>query len=380
MKKAKNPVFYVTRDRERAVAMVENDAYRIISGEGSRDTFELISDPKILKQIKKESGSVLVFKNNIQIEEFLKKEGITLLNPSATLAEKVENKITQVEWLGDLQKLLPPHKIELVKNISWNKKPFVVQWSHSHTGDGTLLIQKESDLDEIQKKFPERQARVTEFIRGPMFTANIVISETDILLGNISYQITGTLPFTDNPFSTIGNDWSLTHSILTEAQIKEFETLTALVGSKMLADGWKGLFGIDVILDEEHDSLFLIEINARQPASTTYESQIQESFRKEGIPGITTFEAHIAALTHTPITAALVPINDGAQIIQRVTKLITKVNPSKLEKAGYNVIIYGNTKINSDLARIQSKEGIMETHNKFNKRGKEIVELLDSNS
>jgi predicted ATP-grasp superfamily ATP-dependent carboligase len=380
MEKPKNPVFYVTRDRERATALPESDTYKIISGEGSRDTFELLSDPKVLKQIKKEKGSVLVFKNNIQIEEFLKKEGVKLLNPSATLAEKVEKKITQVAWLEDLQKLLPPHEIKLVKDIAWNKKPFIVQWSHSHTGDGTLLIQKESDLEEIKKKFPEREARVTEFVRGPMFTANVVISGADILLGNISYQITGTLPFTDNPFSTIGNDWSLTHSILTEAHIKEFEALAALVGSKLLAEGWKGLFGIDVIYNEELDTLSLIEINARQPASTTYESQIQESFRKEGIPGITTFEAHLAALTDTPITQALIPINDGAQIIQRVTSATKAVDVKKLKSAGYTVIEYKNTKINSDLARIQSKEGIMETHNKLNKRGKEIVELLDSNS
>lgn len=376
MEKPKNPVFYVTRDRERAEGMAESDTYTIISGEGSRDTFELLSDPKIQKQIKEKNGSVLVFKNNIQIEALLKEKEIPLLNPSAELAEKVENKITQVAWLGELSRLLPPHRIELVKNIFWDKKPFIIQWSHSHTGDGTLLIQKESDLLEIKNKFPEREARVTEFIRGPMFTANIIISGVDILLGNISYQITGTLPFTENPFSTIGNDWSLTHSILTEEHLKEFQTLAALVGSKLLAEGWKGLFGIDVIYDEERDCLFLIEINARQPASTTYESQIQESFRKEGIEGITIFEAHVAALTNKPITKALVPINDGAQIIQRITKVTTAINTKNLEKAGYKVITYSNTKINSDLARIQSSLGIMETHNKFNKRGKEIVELL----
>ena len=35
-----------------------------------------------------------------------------------------------------------------------------------------------------------------------------------------------------------------------------------------------------------------------------------------------------------------------------------------------------DTKLNSDLVRIQSERGIMETHNKFNERGKEIEKLI----
>lgn len=376
MEEAKNSIIYITKDRERAEGMVENESYSIISGDGSRDTFDLLSLEKTLKNIEERNALVLVFKNNVQIEKSAKENGLHLLNPSAELAERIENKITQVEWLGDLAKLLPPHEIVLVKNISWQKKPFILQWSHSHTGDGTILVQKESDLEKIKEKFPERDAKVVEFIKGPIFTLNIVVSGKNILLGNISYQITGTLPFTENPFSTIGNDWSIPFSILTEKRVEEFNTIAGLVGEKMIKSDWKGLFGIDVIYDEERDKLFLIEINARQPASTTYESQLQEKNRQGGTSGLTIFEAHLKALTDQPISESLIEINDGAQIIQRVTTATKEVDTSNLEKAGYKVIKYKNIKNNSDLARIQSTQGIMEAHNKFNKRGKEIVELL----
>ena len=49
---------------------------------------------------------------------------------------------------------------------------------------------------------------------------------------------------------------------------------------------------------------------------------------------------------------------------------------SSLEFAGYNVIRYDNTAYNTDLLRIQSAKGIMETHNRFNPRGKEIMDIL----
>ncbi len=361
-------IIYVTKDRERAEGMPENKGYSIVSGTGE-DTLEILKNSSIER-----GARILVFKNTIQTEEVAKEKGWKLLNPSAGLAEKIENKITQVAWLGELASLLPPHSIAKTKDITFKNIPLVLQWAHSHTGDGTFLITKEGELKDIQIKFPDREARVTEYIQGPMFTANIVVAKDRILIGNMSYQITGLPPFTDNPFSTIGNDWSLPHSILTEAQLARFAEIANLIGKKMQDDGWKGLFGIDVIYDEHRDKLFLIEINARQPASTTYESQLQTKARGKGVPGITTFEAHLAALTDTPNTAPLVEINDGAQIIQRMTKKIKTIDGQGLENVGYKIISYKNTKLNSDLLRIQSERGIMETHGKFNKRGKEIEE------
>lgn len=362
-------ITYVTKDRERAEGMPESQAYSILSGK-VESTLELLQNTNLPK-----GSNIIVFKNNSQIEELAKKQGWKLLNPDAELSEKIENKISQVEWLGELVHLLPAHEILITKDIKWKKKLFIIQWAHSHTGDGTFLIAKESELENLRSKFPDRQARVTEYVQGPMFTVNIVVGSEKILIGNPSYQITGLAPFTDNPFSTIGNDWSLPSTILTEKNTEELNTMAVLLGQKMQKEKWRGLFGIDVIYDALRDRLFLIEINARQPASATYESQLQKTIRETGIVGMTTFEAHIAALVDKPLTS-LIGINDGAQIIHRVTEKIKKVAPTRLENSGYKVIIYKNKKINSDLARIQSKQGIMESHNRFNERGKEIESMI----
>ena len=364
-------IIYVTKDRERAEGMPENERYSILSGDGTESTLELLQNSNLPKD-----SNILVFKNSIQIEKLCREKKWRLLNPSAILSEKIENKITQTEWLGDLTNFLPEHSITITKNIN-EKYPFIIQWAHSHTGDGTLYIQRENELQEIIRKFPEREVRLTKYIKGPMFTMNIVVRKDDILLGNISYQITGISPFTENPMSTIGNDWSLPHSILSKNHIKEFNNIALTIGKKMQPEGWKGLFGIDVIYDEERDKLFLIEINARQPASATYESQLQAEARGKGVSGITIFEAHLSALTNQPISSKIIEINDGAQIIQRVTSKITDIEPVDLANAGYKVIKYMNTKLNSDLLRIQSKLGIMESHDKFNKRGKEIEEQVE---
>ena len=403
---ANRPIIYIAREIERALGKEPVGNYFILTNTTSYalemqekypsniwlikspeilDTHEILALPEVQETIGKYNAQLLVFKNTIQIERLCAEKNWTLLNPSAELAEKIENKITQVEWLGELSSLLPPHKIQSAKDIVWPGKPFIVQWSHGHTGDGTLLVQNEKDLDAIKQKFPKRSARASDFIKGPMFTANIVVTNSIILLGNISYQITGALPFTDNPFTTIGNDWSVTHTILSDAHVKDFEAMAQKIGIKMQKDGWKGLFGIDVIYDEERDMLCLIEINARQPASTTLESEFQSTLLSHGVKGMTTFEAHLQALMGIPVASALIPINDGAQIVQRLTKAFLLKNEKNLEdafniqgllKAGYKVISYKNVKTNSDLFRIQSEQGIMETHLKFNKRGKDIIGLV----
>ena len=143
---------------------------------------------------------------------------------------------------------------------------------------------------------------------------------------------------------------------------------------------WRGLFGIDFIRDERLGRIFLIEINARQPAGSVFESHLQEIHRHHGTHGLTVAEAHVRALSGEIVDQPLIQISDGAQIIQRLTantKTISPDSTNALTDAGYSTIAYSNTTPNSDLLRIQSNHGIMQGHNVFNKRGEEIVQILE---
>ena len=223
-------------------------------------------------------------------------------------------------------------------------------------------------------------ARSTEFIQGPSFTVSAVVAGDKTLMGNPSYQITGLPPFTDNPLATVGNDWSVAHDLISPSEHEAIEKMAGDIGTKLAASGWRGLFGMDMIYDETRGRMYLIEINARQPASVPLESAFQEGNRQHGLPGPTIFEAHLKALVGEPVSEPLIPINDGAQIVQRVTKGFEHASPAAaeaLEEAGFTVISYENVEPNADLMRIQSAKGIIERHGKLNKRGEEIQEMLE---
>ncbi len=409
MNKDEKTVLYVTRDLERALGIAPNPKYQIVTNRTPYSesiqaqfpgfihfvesqeilhTYGLINQFNFdsffkLSNLQSSNVAIVVFKNSSVIENLVRKKGLFLLNPSFELSEKIENKISQSNWLGDLgNKYLPPHKIDIMKNIIWAKKPLVIQWSHGHTGDGTFIVNSEKELASIRNKFPERYARVSDYINCSTFTVNVVVAGNNVLVGNISYQITGLQPFTDNIFSTIGNDWSVVGSLLSDTEIKYIEDMAVEIGTKMSGQGWRGLFGIDVIKDLERNVIHLIEINARLPASTSFESKLQNELKKSAhIEGINIFEAHIDALKGQPVTQKLIKINDGSQVVLRVKKDIDHISDEiigSLQLSGYTIIQYQNTELNMDLLRIQNPKGIMSGHNSWNVRGKEIVDTLTS--
>ena len=150
------------------------------------------------------------------------------------------------------------------------------------------------------------------------------------------------------------------------------------IGNKIRADGWRALYGIDVVMDEKTGTLYLLEINARQPASTSYESYLQQLSRTQ-TQELTMFEAHILSLLqydckgYVPTTC-----HAGAQIIirgltdaKRTEETIEQMKKN-IEQLGHHVIEYQNTTPGSDLLRIQTTQGIMTDHGIFNEKGEAI--------
>jgi len=343
----KNPLLYVTRDIERAMGISPTtEGYVIIANESayakevphlkkqihlspvppasptsslltymSLDDANKYTIPKhILSGKKKE---LVVFKQNALIHKICEKHNYKLLNPSYKKAEQVESKLSQIEWLGDLAKHLPPYEVVKGSDLPWDGTAYILQTNRSHSGEGTVRIEKPEQVSYYRSVFSNQPYRTSKLIDGHVYTMNVAVGKDTFLTGNISYQITGLEPFTDRPFATIGNDWSLPNRTLSSDVRDAIYDIANKAAEKMMKFKWKGLFGIDVIVENESNEVYLIEINARQPASTTFESQLQKEQRTSD-KEVTMFEAHLAALVGLSLSGyATVKINAGAQIIMR---------------------------------------------------------------
>ncbi len=156
-------IIYVTRDIERALGIKpsQENGYRIISNwseyaekvasncpsnfllikeDEMLDTWKLLEHKDVQDFIKKSSNNpkILVFKNTSKIEEICAKNSWELLNPKSELANIIENKITQIEWLGDLSSLLPEHKLQKAGEIEWNN-PGINGLYSTTTGEGKVF-------------------------------------------------------------------------------------------------------------------------------------------------------------------------------------------------------------------------------------------------
>lgn len=341
------------------------------------DTHELLAHPETKTFLSTlTEPSILVFKNTPAIERICTAEHWPLLNPLAETANKVEEKISQVEWLGELAHFLPEHQIMLLKDVRFESTPFILQFNRAHTGSGTILIDNENTLHELKEKFPERPVRITAYLSGTMITSNNIVFEDTIMVGNPNVQITGLSPFTDKPFATVGNDWHLGKTMLNELQLVQYKEIVVSVGEKLRANDWRGLFGTDIML-ADNGRLYLIEINARQPAGTTFESQLQQK-------SLTVFDAHLLSLLGEKAeNQTLTEISDGAQLVLRnqtnvqYTEANLTVFVSRLQSLGFTVTRYQNTEPGSDLVRIQSQTSVMKSPKELNERGESIVNALN---
>lgn len=383
-----HPIAYVTRDRERAQGLQEIDGqYLILSNDQNSEllaTYKLLKQDHIADQINKNKANVVVFKNTAIIQKICRQNNWNLLNPPASLAQEIEDKISQVNWLNELASYLPKHFIGVCGDIEFdNEKSFILQFNRTHTGSGTYFIKTKKDLEELKTKFPERPVKISEYINGPVLTCNIVVTNKAILLGNISYQITGLKPFTQNTFATIGNDWGVTNNIISQDQKDKILEIGKTIGKKMQSQDWRGLFGIDIIIDEKTKQVYLLEINARQPASTTFESKLQSS-QENSENNITTFDAHLTSLLNKNVEQDIININTGSQIVIRNTEKLLSLDQTKFDNLvnkikalDYNVTVYHeNDKIDADKIRVQSKDSFVDNHSQLNQAGKELAKII----
>ncbi len=392
-------VTYIARDIERALGVQKNTVnYAIISNNSTFakesvhsydvtlvESDETLSTQELLAGSNIEKNThILVFKNTKAIERLATEKEVHLLNPSAELAGKIEEKISQIAWLGELTKFLPPHDIKTCKELMFDMSPYIVQFNHAHSGIGTMLITSEGDLVEVKEKFPNRPVRMTQFIDGPVYTVNAVVHTGGVLVSSPSYQITGLSPFTDNQFTTIGNDWGAAHTMLSDAQKETIHTMATEIGEQMKNDDWKGLFGIDVVVEEKTGTVYLIEINARQPASTTFESWLQDSSVATYTSELSTFVAHLRALLGENLSEySLIPVEHGVQILQRMTTTIADVQPDSitvLRDLDCTVIPYDQRTLGAELLRIQSDESFIQSHTLFTALGKKIAHELEKSN
>jgi predicted ATP-grasp superfamily ATP-dependent carboligase len=254
---------------------------RELASDFFRSSIKLIRDQKFLEFFHKEKSVTnyfQTFKISPAFEFSVKELGGILLNTSAELNHLYEDKISQYQILSKLNIQLPKTKIVKMEEINYMDvfkefgAIFVLQFARGHTGSSTIFINNEQEFIEIKNKFIKRTVKISESIEGIAYTLNCCTTKHGVFMGGLSKQVTGIKELTPMLGGTVGNDWSNQTDFI--KGLDELKNEIRIIGEKMYQDGYRGMFGLDLIVKNDGSFVF-IEINARQPASIPMYTKLQ---------------------------------------------------------------------------------------------------------
>lgn len=326
-KDLKTPIFYVTNSADHGVGLekiipnyhiicidhddeadyLEKAGTKVFCLEKERNEKNIIlrSSTLLLRQkevvdyIDKNSSAgeeakpaILLFKPSLSVEKVAEAHGWRILNNSAVLSREIEDKLNFSFITKSLHIKTPEIEILDLARISyWELKKyydhFVVQFKSGSAGSSTFFIKSKKDYLEIFNKYVGVNAKeksffvkVAKFVKGATVTVNACVAFGEVYTGEPCYQITGEKACTNSESTTCGNDWTVL-SLSRDVMIKISE-ISEAVGQYLKSRGYKGIFGLDFIIGEQDNEVFLIEINPRLVASVPFYAKLE--IGNSGIP------------------------------------------------------------------------------------------------
>ncbi|MFZ5366436.1 MAG: ATP-grasp domain-containing protein [Patescibacteria group bacterium] len=300
--KIKEPIFYVTPDPARAVGLekvlsfyhiicLDNSplvdlliakGVRVFSLEAKigkentvlRNTGMILAHPLVQEYIAKNARNlkpnILFFKPSKKIEAICQRKGWRALGASPELNQQFEDKVSFYRLCQSLNISHPPGEIKILKRCHYQDlslrfgQKLVIQFGHGWAGNTTYFVKNKSDFVHLQAKFPEREVRITCFIKGRTVLNNACVTGKKIFISPPALQITALEEFTQNPGGTCGRQWP---ARLKEKIRDKIEEYSQIIGEKMRDLGYKGFFGLDFLVEDKTDKVYISENNARLTAS-----------------------------------------------------------------------------------------------------------------
>jgi hypothetical protein len=217
------------------------------------------------------------FKKSTNLEEACQEYGFKEFMPPYKLYKEIQDKKLLSEFGVTKEYGEIPFMKEKVQEIEYEKlcehfgKKFVVQYSvspegfNSSGGRDTYIIDNKERYREIQQKNYDVPARISLYVHGTEMGINAVATMKGTFLFESYQQIIGVPELTQNPSMFCGVDY--TSPIDAKAQ-EEMQRIARHIGKTLHLKQYRGIFGIDFLVEEKTNKVYVLEINPRFTAAT----------------------------------------------------------------------------------------------------------------
>lgn len=244
---------------------------------------KILENPITVEYINKNTRGnpgIMYFKPSVKLDYLIFRMGYKPVGNSAEINEKFENKIFFTDYLNkNLSEYAVPSFTAVLGQLSYVEvkkilgERVVIQFGHGWAGKTTFFIEREPGLDKLKSKFPQTGVRVSKKIEGITVLNNCCIFKDRVFISPPAIQISGIKILHENPAVTCGRQWPA--KFISEDSIRQINNISVKVGERLIGAGFRGIFGLDMIVEASSGRVYLMEINARMTASTPFFTRLQ---------------------------------------------------------------------------------------------------------
>jgi hypothetical protein len=146
--------------------------------------------------------------------------------------------------------------------------PFVVQLARGVSGSGTAFVASEKDYADTAAHFGDLPARAAPDLGDLSVNINAIATEEGVIVSCPSVQLTGLAILGARRGMYCGNDFIAAAGLPGRAVTSIVEQ-TARIGRWLSSLGFRGLFGLDFVIDPASEDAYAVDLNPRWQGSTT---------------------------------------------------------------------------------------------------------------
>lgn len=231
----------------------------------------LVQHPEFVARVnRRPRGKAIFVMFDDRTEALCGEIGIDIALPPAALRNRLDSKIETTRLGNEAGVASAPNCFaeaatykELCKVAKAAKlgTDLVVQTPYGDSGRTTFFIKSEQDWDKFKAKIIGQQLKVMKRINHLPGTIEGCATRHGTLVGPVMTDITGFEELTPYKGGWCGNDISPT--ILEDGVPEKVRDMARKFGDRLYAEGYKGVFCVDFLLDTDTNEVYLGELNPR---------------------------------------------------------------------------------------------------------------------
>jgi D-alanine-D-alanine ligase-like ATP-grasp enzyme len=212
---------------------------------------------------------VMVF-FDAETERICEELGYDLILPSAELREHLDSKLVTTRLGNEVGAPSVPNVLVTVEEydelLEATKSAglgtdLVIQTAYGDSGKTTFFIDNETGWKRHQRDISGNEVKVMKRINNRPVAVEAVLTRSGTIVGPFMSELTGHSELTPYRGGWCGNE--MYPEVLTEDLRRKAGDLVGRLGDRLGAEGYRGFFEIDVLLDTDSGEVYLGELNPR---------------------------------------------------------------------------------------------------------------------